>query len=215
MAHIQEAESLFLQGEFQRSFDALQELTQEKSQGRAQYLLGLFYFYGILVPEDNDMFSDYLDKAWEDKELLSFMCIIYMRDDSKERTQAYRELMKLLREQAKEEDPWAMHQIGLMYEKGLGIHEDMEKALTWYEKAANIGLVMAMADAGKLYFSEGQPFYDPKKGFYWYLKGAALGYHVAEVRLADCYYCGMGVEEDPEKAEVCFKRAADHGDLEA
>ena len=78
MAHIQEAESLFLQGEFQKSFDALQELTQEKSQGRAQYLLGLFYFYGILVPEDNDMFSDYLDKAWEDKELLSFMCIIYM-----------------------------------------------------------------------------------------------------------------------------------------
>lgn len=215
MMTTKEAESLFLQGKFQECFDALRVLVKDENDGRAQFLLSLFYFYGILVPEDNDQFGEYIDRAADAEEVLAFLFMIFPRESSKEKIEAFRDLMKLLRDLAKEKDPFAMHQIGMMYERGLGVKADMEKALSWFERAADLGLVMAMVEAGKLYSNEDLPFYDARKAYVWYLKGAGLGYHEAELHLGDCYYVGFGVEEDVEKAEICFQRAADHGSHEA
>ena len=215
MMTTKEAESLFLQGKFQECFDALRVLVKDENDGRAQFLLSLFYFYGILVPEDNDQFGEYIDRAADAAEALAFLFMIFPRESSKEKIEAFRDLMKLLRDLAKEKDPFAMHQIGMMYERGLGVKADMEKALSWFERAADLGLVMAMVEAGKLYSNEDLPFYDARKAYVWYLKGAGLGYHEAELHLGDCYYVGFGVEEDVEKAEICFQRAADHGSHEA
>lgn len=215
MMTTKEAESLFLQGKFQECFDELRILVKDENDGRAQFLLSLFYFYGILVPEDNDQFGEYIDRAADAEEVLAFLFMIFPRESSKEKIEAFRDLMKLLRDLAKEKDPFAMHQIGMMYERGLGVKADMEKALSWFERAADLGLVMAMVEAGKLYSNEDLPFYDARKAYVWYLKGAGLGYHEAELHLGDCYYVGLGVEEDAEKAEICFQRAADHGSHEA
>ena len=215
MITTKEAEALFLQGEFGKSFDALRVLTKDENDGRAQFLLSMFYFYGILVPEDNDQFGEYIDKAANAEEPLAFLFLIFMREKSKEQVEAYRDLMKVLRDMAKENDAFAMYQIGIMYERGLGVKADMEKALAWFEKAGNLGLAMAMVEAGKLYGNEELPFSDAHQSYLWYLKGAGLGYHEAELHLGDCYYVGFGVDEDVQKAEICFQRAAEHGSTEA
>ena len=215
MMTTKEAESLFLQGEFEKSFDALQVLTKDEKDGRAQFLLSMFYFYGILVPEDNDQFGECIDKATDAEEPLAFLFMIFLREKNKEQIEAYRDLMKILRDLAKENDAFAMQQIGIMYERGLGVKADLATALSWFEQSSPLGLVMAMVDAGKLYGNEELPFSDARKAYLWYLRGAGMGYHEAELHLGDCYYVGFGVEEDPEKAEICFQRAADHGNHEA
>lgn len=210
------AEKLFLAGEFQKSFDLLQELTKDEKNGRAQYLLGLFYFYGIVVEENDDKFYELMDKAWDADEALSYIFLIYPHEEDKEKChEFYVELIKQLRKWDKEGDVFSTYQIAMLYQRGMGVKLDLEKALAWHEKAAEKGLVMAMVDAGNLYLCENMPFSNPKKGYQWFLKGAALGYHEAEVHLGDCYYCGVGVEEDLEKAEICFQRAAAHGNVEA
>ena len=210
---VQEAEQLFLQGDFEKSFTLLQDLVKNERNGRALYLFSLFYFYGILVPENDDTFTELIEKAWDADEALAGIFLLFPREHDEKRTEAYRELMKLLREKAKDGDPFAMHQIGLLYQRGLGVKIDLEKSLQWHEKAGEKGLVIALVDAGNLYLSD--TFHEEKKAYQCYLKAAAKGYHEAEVHLGDCYYCGLGVEEDTEKAEVCFRRAMEHGNAEA
>lgn len=211
--NVQEAEQLFLQGDFEKSFTLLTDLAKDEENGRALYLLSLFYFYGILEPENDDKFTDLIEKAWDADEVLAGIFLMFPRKGDNKRGEAYRKLMKLLREKAKGGDPFAMHQIGLLYQKGLGVKINLAKAVEWHEKAGEKGLVIALVDAGNLYLSD--MLHDEKKAYQCYLKAAAKGYHEAEVHLGDCYYCGVGVEEDAQKAEICFLRAIDHGNAEA
>ena len=211
--NVQEAEQLFLQGEFEKSLTLLQELIKDETNGRALYLYSLFYCYGIVVPEDVDKQEELIGKAWDAGEALARIFISYPQEDEAERTEEYRELMKYLREKAKADDPFAMQQIGMLYQLGMGVKQDLEKAVQWYEKAGEKGLVMALVNAGNIYLSD--MLLDEKKAYQCYLKAAAKGYHEAEVHLGDCYYCGIGVEEDTEKATVCFRRAVEHGNAEA
>lgn len=59
------AESLFLAGEFAESLSLLKELAKDPANGRAQYLLGLFYFYAVEVRWNGDRFLELVDSGWK------------------------------------------------------------------------------------------------------------------------------------------------------
>ena len=211
------AESLFLAGEFAESLSLLKELAKDPANGRAQYLLGLFYFYAVEVRWNGDRFLELVDSGWRAGDVLSGFFILY-RDgegNKKEMTEKYVEHMKKLLPMAKAGDPFAMRQIAILYERGLGRKINMDQAYDWYVRSAEKGLCLSMADAGRIAMDESFSRYDPKLAFTWFLKGAALGYHEAELRLGDCFYGAIGVEEDKEKAATCFERASNHGNGEA
>ena len=213
-ADVKDAERLFLAGEFEKSFALLRLLTKDEKNGRARYLMGLFYLYGIFVPQNDDIALEYMDKAYTAGEPLSLLYMLSSRSGGADR-EAYRKWIKKIRGTKLSESPFGMHQIGKSYEKGLATEKNYEKALLWYEKAASLGLVMAMADAGNIYRDRSFSGCDFKKAYSLFLEGAAKGYHEAEAQLADCFYCGLGTEADGKKAIVCFERAADHGNSEA
>ena len=48
-------------------------------------------------------------------------------------------------------DPVAQFCLGFMYRHGLGVMSDIEKAVTWYTKAAEQGFVPAQNDLGVMY----------------------------------------------------------------
>lgn len=211
------AESLFLAGEFAESLSLLKELAKDPANGRDQYLLGLFYFYAVEVRWNGDRFLELVDSGWRAGDVLSGFFILY-RDgegNKKEMTEKYVEHMKKLLPMAKAGDPFAMRQIAILYERGLGRKINMDQAYDRYVRSAEKGLCLSMADAGRIAMDESFSRYDPKFAFTWFLKGAALGYHEAELRLGDCFYGAIGVEEDKEKAATCFERASNHGNGEA
>ena len=211
------AESLFLAGEFAESLSLLKELAKDPANGRDQYLLGLFYFYAVEVRWNGDRFLELVHSGWRAGDVLSGFFILY-RDgegNKKEMTEKYVEHMKKLLPMAKAGDPFAMRQIAILYERGLGRKINMDQAYDWYVCSAEKGLCLSMADAGRIAMDESFSRYDPKLAFTWFLKGAALGYHEAELRLGDCFYGAIGVEEDKEKAATCFERASNHGNGEA
>ena len=47
--------------------------------------------------------------------------------------------------------PTAQYQLGLLYQKGLGVQSDMKAAFGWIQKAARQGHVRAQYDLGTLY----------------------------------------------------------------
>jgi len=54
-----------------------------------------------------------------------------------------------------------------------------------------------------------------KQSAAWYAKAAAQNYTPGEIRLAEAYSYGHGVERDPAKAAGYYRKAADQGDVGA
>jgi len=64
------------------------------------------------------------------------------------------------------------------------------------ESSAKQGNAFAQCFLGNYCFEEGKV----EEGFEWYMKSAKQGYIVAQIKVAECYYNGEGVEEDYNKA---------------
>src|ERR1700754_5098708 len=60
--------------------------------------------------------------------------------------------LKIWQPKADAGDPDAMTNIGVLYQYGLGIPRSMQKAVELYEKAAQLGFVMAQYDLANLYY---------------------------------------------------------------
>lgn len=211
MADVKEAEQLFLDGEFEKSFEILSELVKDESNGRALYLMGLFYSDAICVRQSDDTFQAYMKKAAASGDILAELYVLEFLGDEADRD-AYRKWMKKMRSAKLDRDPFGMYQIGHCYARGLGIKEDWVKALSWYEKAAQKGLVTAACAAGSIYEKGDAKVLNEEKAFRYYSAGAEKGYCYAEAHLGNCLLWGIGTMRDVEKGIAYLERAANHGD---
>jgi len=118
---------------------------------------------------------------------------------------------------AKEGDPKAQYNVGLIYANGKGVNKDSYQAMEWYKKAAEQGNVAAQYNLAKL-ISQRPDKDDPRAQEqirYWYEKAADGGQKEAMNELALLYLKGKGVEKNEFKAFDLFKKAALMGDAAA
>ena len=65
-----------------------------------------------------------------------------MRDvDTLLRAESYSEAKKMLEIMAKDGDPEAYYMLGVLYDEGLGVPENVKQAIKFYEKAAIAGYI--------------------------------------------------------------------------
>lgn len=99
--------------------------------------------------------------------------------------------------------------------RGVGVERDYSRALTFFQKAADLGDVGALYLVGEcLYFGKGTRV-DHGAAVTHLRRSAKGGDPRAMDLLGNCYVRGDGVERNPESAAVWFKNAADHGNLNA
>jgi len=118
---------------------------------------------------------------------------------------------------AKDGDPKAQFNVGLIYANGKGVNKDSYQAMEWYKKAAEQGNSAAQYNLAKL-IAQRPDSKDPramKKIMYWYEKAAESGRKEAVNDLALLYLEGKGVEKNEFKAFELFKKAARMGDSAA
>ena len=124
----------------------------------------------------------------------------------------------------------AMIQVGMMYTNGLGrlLSDDFEdgqeaqRALSWYEKAAENGekeaAAAAIANDAFSYFlgsEDGPVKEDDVVALNYFMRAADLGDPRAINMMVAFYTYGFGVEQDPQKALELGSSLADKGDQEA
>jgi len=117
---------------------------------------------------------------------------------------------------AKEGDPKAQYNVGLIYANGRGVQKDMEQARKWYEKAAKQDNGPAQYNLGQIYHAAGEN--DPhgyEKARYWYEKAVEAGVMQAYNNLGALYLEGKGVKKDQQKAFELFQEGAKMGDASA
>ena len=105
----------------------------------------------------------------------------------------------------------AMVDLGLSYEKGLGVKLDKKKALQLFRMAADRGDAFAQSNLGALLHSD-KKF---EESFRYLTLAADQGFTDGEFNLGLGYRDGKGTEVDLGKARYWFERAAAKGDESA
>jgi len=122
------------------------------------------------------------------------------------------EYIQGLKEKVSKGDAEAQYLLGISYEYGLGLQQDIKEAASLYRKSAESGHSIAQSIYGKcLMDGKGVPK-DESQGFIWLEKSAEQGNTFGESQLGACYWYGVGTPKDPKKAATWLTRAAEKGD---
>ena len=117
-----------------------------------------------------------------------------------------------LTESATQGNVESAYELGLAYEKGRGVGQNLKKAEHWYRKAAEKGHVEAQNNLGGLYqdgFGVGQNY---SEALQWYRLAADQGHPGAIRNLGYLYDQGLGIAQDKSRAAVLYDQAAEKGD---
>jgi hypothetical protein len=93
----------------------------------------------------------------------------------------YAQAIRLLRPLAEQGHGDAQYHLGIMYQKGQGLHQDYTQAALWYRKAAEQGVTMAQARLSYLYVTGRGVPQDYVLGYVWINLAVAL--HATDEKL--------------------------------
>jgi uncharacterized protein len=116
---------------------------------------------------------------------------------------------------AEKGDPDAEYNIGMMYDNGLGVPRDYQKAIEIWLKAAKNGSVPAQYALGVMYRQGRGVPQDNKEAARWWLKASESGLVFAQYNLGWAYAEGSGVPQNYKEAAKWYLKAADAGDARA
>lgn len=119
---------------------------------------------------------------------------------------ALRELLPV----ARNGDALAQSYVGVIYQFGLGIKPDLEKAVDWYAKAANNGDSLSQRILGDLHVEGAWGSPDYATAAQWYELAAEGGDVEAQRKLGAMYLEGRGVPRDQNRAARWLRRASVH-----
>jgi len=82
---------------------------------------------------------------------------------------------------ANQDNAQAQYELGLMYELGIGIKKDLNKAFVWYQKSANQAYAKAQYNLGIFYALGKAGEKDIAQSKYWIKKAHDNGYSSASI----------------------------------
>ena len=101
-------------------------------------------------------------------------------------------------------DPKAEYEMGLRYANGLGVAQDWEKAMSWFERAANRDIASAQWKLGLGYVRGIGLERNNAKAALCFKRAANQGHIGAQRALGDLYLSGVGVRQDYLRAYVWY-----------
>ena len=105
----------------------------------------------------------------------------------------------------------AQFNAGLCFERGMGVAQDLKKAVKYYEQAAAQGVPEAQFNAGVCFHQGMGVTQDLKKAVKYYEQAAAQGFAKAQFNAGVCFEHGVGVAQDMKKAVKYYEQAAAQG----
>ncbi len=126
-----------------------------------------------------------------------------------------KEEFEQLKQWAEAGEAEAMFNLGVCYAKGLGVVQNDEQAVHWYQKAADLGIAEAMFNLGNCYRTGLGIAQNHEQAAYLFQKAANLGIAGAMHNIGKCYATGLGVVQDHTKAVYWYQEASDLGNDQA
>ena len=127
------------------------ELPKAWKDAKAEYELGLKYYFGKAVPKDYARAARMFRKAAEQGHVYAQFNLGTLYDKGQGVSQDYAKAAGWYRKAAEQGYAYAQNDLGVMYAKGWGVSQDYAKAAAWYRKAAEQGNVRAQKNLGVMY----------------------------------------------------------------
>ena len=108
-------------------------------------------------------------------------------------------------------DPEAQHNIGYMYEEGLGVTQQYDVAMEWYRRAASGGLAEADHNLGMMYVDGRGAAKSWAQGLIHFRKAAEKGLVESRYMIALSYFEGEGQIQNRRLAYEGFRETAIEG----
>ena len=105
---------------------------------------------------------------------------------------------------AREGNPKAQNNVGLMYERGLGVSQSYSEAMRWYRLAADQGLPEANHNLGLLYYSGYGADVNEREAFLRFRAAAEKELPESLYMLGLMVYFGQATTPNPETAKQLF-----------
>ena len=118
----------------------------------------------------------------------------------------FEEAMTLAKRAMTGDVPVAMWVLGQLHELGLGVDENMEIAIGYYERGCALGHPGCKHSMGKLYLHGDYLIGDVEKGIAMCLEAANLGWAPAMLTVGDCYQFGDGVPSSMKTAVEWYEK---------
>jgi uncharacterized protein len=123
--------------------------------------------------------------------------------------------MDLCLQAAKAGSVLAMNEVGVRYQKGLGIRQDSVAAVGWFTLASQHGLPAAMVNLGNCYERGNGLIINYNKAGEYYAMAAKANHPIGQFLLAQMFEEGRGTQVNLAYAYVNYLRAAAGGTKEA
>lgn len=187
----------------------------EGGAGDAEYGIGLAYYRGKGIDNDDDECVRWLKKGIEKGNV---KCLTLLGACYEYGAGVYSNISiaeELYRECAEQGYAHAQFRLGRLYEEGKGVKQDYDEAFKWYVRGAEQGNQYAQYSLGFLYLSGEGVERDYEEASRWFALSASNGNVAAAFRLADLYFDGKGVEKDEKKALELLTESGDKGFVKA
>ena len=122
--------------------------------------------------------------------------------------QHYATAMRSWSDLAEAGDPEAQHNIGYMYEEGLGVTQQYDVAMEWYRRAASGGLAEADHNLGMMYVDGHGAAKSWAQGLIHFRKAAEKGLTESRYMIALSYFEGEGQIQNRRLAYEGFRETA-------
>ena len=181
------------------------------------------WYTGTAGRIDNALAKKLLLEAAEDGDPISRMWIArvysrgrmnFERDEGQARTIAS-ELIDHIESLAENRVAEAVFLMGTAYDEGLGKTADIETAVQWYRRAADLGHGLARHNLGNVYFEGRGVAQNDSLAVHWWTMAAEGGDTIPQLRLGTMYEEGRGVARNLTEARRWYGLSAARGNADA
>ncbi len=116
---------------------------------------------------------------------------------------------------AEQGDADAQCDVGQIYERGLGVPQDLRQAATWYQRAAEQGYERGLIQFGRMLWAGLGVQQNAVRAVECWLRPAEQGVADAQRRLGDAYALGKGVPWSYHEGAGWYRKAGLQGDAQA
>ena len=109
----------------------------------------------------------------------------------------------------------AEYDLGVMYNKGIGVAADPAQAAAWFRKSAEQGYAPGEYNLGLMYKRGAGVAQDFTQAASWFAKAAENGNPYAQYNLGVAYETGQGVAKDVKVAMSWYQKAGQQGNEDA
>lgn len=204
------------QQDYEKAFEWFLKSAQEGNRF-AQYSLGNLYYYGNGTDKDlSQAFQWYMKSAEQGQPYAAYAAAQmynkgeYVSKDENQAQEYYKQALAgfLELESKNQADDNLFYKIGIIYKNGLGTDIDMDKAINYFMRSAELNNTNAKRTIALEYLSGKHLEQDIEKGFTMLTECADRGDTLSCYKLGKIYFKGEIVYQDLNTAEKYFLKAS-------